>query len=360
MKKIVFLLVPLVIGLVSCQKSIPNQEAVNELKALLNKQDLSDFTSKGFACMFTQEYDVLDVYKDDEEGERSSSYFNYVGLGFLDSYYVLNKEQYSQIIDAKGEINTFDAIAIGEGGYRITQTVDTSSFYRDGGTAAVIKNLDISQQVTLKATDKDLIVYNVLDVSDKQYFDESTHQNFNGSINKELLFDSVSPRAFNDIFSSINLFDSPGNVEYLDKLYFSICRDLKTKNDKEISEFISNNQISLKEVEDHLELNFVYEQSDIEEDYLDIIFPGAIKGTLTYDKVTGSFDEFSYEIKYVDEKYDKESGSLKTTNMIFTCSGKTTRGPMGDMWTPDDPTIYDNVVDFLEDVREEVVPPNII
>lgn len=43
--------------------------------------------------------------------------------------------------------------------------------------------------------------------------------------------------------------------------------------------------------------------------------------------------------------------------MIFTCEGRSTRGPMGDMWVPDDLTVYENVTDFLEKVSEEVIPP---
>ena len=116
MKKAFLLLIPLVIGLVSCDKPIANIETVNELKALLDKQDLSEFHSKSLATTFTQEYDVLDVYKD--EDERTSSYFNYIGLGFLDFYYDLASEEYDSIVDENGNVNVFDAIKEGEGGYR--------------------------------------------------------------------------------------------------------------------------------------------------------------------------------------------------------------------------------------------------
>jgi hypothetical protein len=30
------------------------------------------------------------------------------------------------------------------------------------------------------------------------------------------------------------------------------------------------------------------------------------------------------------------------------------------MWTPENPTVYDDVVTFLEDVSEQVIPPNIL
>ena len=364
MKKILLLLLSLFLVFVSasCNKAAPtitNQEEVDQIKELLNKQDLSVFTSKCFGSMFTQEYNVLDVYNDVDEEDKNTSYFNYISLGFLDSYYMLSKEQYDEISDENGEINIFDAMAIGEGGYRITQSAKTASFSRDGGTSSTTKNLDINQQMTLKTTEEDVIVYNILDVTDNQVFDYASRQNFAGSINKELLFDSVSTRAFREIFSQVNLFDSPGNVEYLDKLYYLICENLKTKSDEEISKFIIDNQISIEEVDDKLELSFVLEKIGIDERYLENIFPGTIKGTLTYDKTTGSFDEFSYEIKYLEEKYDEESGSLKTANMIFTCQGKSGRSLMGSMWVPDDLTVYDDVIDYLEKLNEEVIPPNL-
>jgi hypothetical protein len=371
MKKLLLILMfSLVFGVASCKKSnssnsnqteneqnVINQEEVDNLKELLNKQDLSEFTSKGFATMFTQEYNVLDLYKDSEEDEKTASYFNYISLGFLDLYYDLTEEQYDKIVDDSGEINIFDAISAGEGGYRITQTAKTASFFRDGGKKSDTKNLDISQQMTLKADDENVSVYNILDVTDNQIFDYASRQEFAGSINKDLLFGSLSTGKFCEIFSQVNLFDSPGNVENLDRLYFSICKDLKTKSNEEIYDFIIDNEISIEEVDDKYELSFVFKENNYDEKYIDTIFPGTIKGTLTYNKETGSFEEFSYEIKYVEETYDEESGSLKTVSMIFTCSGRTARGQMGDMWLPDDLTIYDNVTDFLEKVSEEVIPP---
>ena len=363
LKKILllFLSFPLIFSFASCKNSSSNinHKKVSELKDLLAKQDLFDFTKKSIGTMYTQKYDVLDVYNDEDVEESNSSYFNYISLGFLDSYYEITDEQFDEIKDENGNINTFDAISIGKGGYRITQSAKTSSFSRDNGESSIIKSLDISQQMTLKVTEDDVIVYNILDVTDNQVFDYASRQNFNGTINKELLFDSVSTRSFREIFSQVNLFDTPGNIEYIDKLYYSICKDLKNKNDKEINKFINDNQISIEEVENKIELNFVYEERNIDDIYLDNIFPGTIKGSLFYDKETGSFDEFNYEIKYVQEVYDEQSGSLKTANMIFTCSGKSARNPQGDMWTPDNPTIYDDVVNFLENVTNEVIPPSL-
>jgi hypothetical protein len=360
MKKRLFL-IPLLFGLAACGgSSLSNQEEVNRFKELLNKQDLSEFTSKSLATMFIQEYDVLDVSRDMEEEESSSNYFNYVGLGFLDSSYELTKEEYDGIVDENGQVNTFDAIARGEGGYRITQTAKTASFYRDGGMGSTTENLDIAQQMTLKTSEEDVVVFNVLAVTDQQAYDTSTSQRFHGQINKDLLFGSVSTRSFREIFSAVNLFDAPGNVESLDRFYYSLCRELTTKSDQEISEFLLRNQIALTEAEDALELRFVFQGDDMGEDYVDSVFPGTIEGTLFFDKATGFFDEFEYEIKHMSEIYDETTGSLKTSNMNFTCAGKSSHSPLGDMWTPDNPTVYENVIDFLGDVSDQVIPPNIL
>ena len=365
MKKALFLLIPLVIGLSACDKNsgkssetpIPNIELVNQLKDLLNKQDLSDFHSKALGTMFTQEYDVLDVYKD--EDERVSNHFNYIGLGFLDYYYDLSLEEYNSTVDENGDVNIFDAIKEGEGGYRISQLAYTTSMNRDGGFPAKVENLVINQQMTLKATEEDINVYNILDVTDNEAFEYESRQKFNGQISKEILFDSVSTESFRDIFSNVHLFDAPSTIEYLDKLYFLTCRELKDMSDKEISDFIIETNISLEEVEETIELSFTYSNERIDEEHQDIVFPGDILGTLKYDKTSGEFLEFNYKIQYLNNNYDEESGSSNTANMAFECTGISGRAPMGDMWLPSDPTVYTDAISFLEDVREEVIPPSI-
>lgn len=360
MKKYIFLLLPLVIGLASCNDSIPNTsntEAVNKLKTLLNKQDLSEFHSKAIGTMFTQEFDVLDVYKD--EDDKSSSYFNYTGLGFLDFYYDLSSEEYKTVVDENGNVNVFDAIKEGEGGYRITQNAKMSSFSRVGGDYATNQNLGINQQMTLKSNEEDVFVYNILDVTDGDSYDYESRQNLNAKIDKELLFDSISTRSFREIFSNVHLFDAPSNIEYLDRLYFSSCKELVKMNDQEISNFITRHNILIEEVDDKIELSFIYKNDEIKEEYVDVIFPGDIKGKLAYDKETGEFLEFDYTIKYLNEIYDEESGSVKTASMAFECSGQSARAPIGDMWLPEDPTVYTEVIGFLEDVREQVIPPSI-
>ena len=368
MKRRFLLLIPLVLGLASCGgPSIPNQEAVNKFKEILSKQDLSEFYSKTLQGTYTQEYDVLDIdndydysnFNDDDEPGKVSSYFNYGGYGMFGFYYDLTADQYNSIADENGNVDTFDAIATGTGSYGLVQSLRTMSFNREGSTEAQIYNLDVLQSLTLKTTKKDVWVYNSLDVTDSGIFHGDLTQRFNSSIDKELLFGSISTRAFREVFSKVDLFDTTGNIEHLDKLYISICRELVSKNDKEISDFLLANQVSIEEAEDNIELSFVFSTEDIEEEEMDYIFPGAIKGTLSFDKNTYEFSDFNYEMIYRIETYDENTGSIKLVNTKFTCSGISTRGVPEDPWEPINPTVYEDVGEFLKDVNEQVVPPNI-
>ena len=361
MKRTIFLLIPLVIGLSACSNSsssISNQEVVNEIKELLNKQDLSEFHTKSMGTMFTQEYDVLDLDKDDEE--KYASYFNYIGLGFLDFYYVLNEDQYDSVIDENGDINTFDAIAIGDDcGFRIMQSANTTSFFRDGGTPADVQNLNLVQNMTIKTTDEDVLIDNSFIVTDTSSFDYSTRQEFYGAINKELLFDSISIESFRDTFTRVHLFNAPGNIEYLDRLYYLKCRELVNMSDKEISDFIIENQISISEGEETILVNFVFPNDNLDDEYAENIFPGAVEGTLTYDKETGEFALFEYQIKYNYYSYDEETGSNKLINTVFNCAGISSHEKLGELSMAADRVVYDDVVEFMNDVSEQVVPPSI-
>jgi len=367
MKRSALLLIPLVVSLISCGKSskIINQDAVDAFKELLNKQDLSPFYSKTLQGMYIQEYDVLDIDNNydlsdvDNNDEKVSSYFNYSGRGLFGSYYDLSNDEYDSIVDEKGNIDTFDAIAKGEGYWGIVQSARTMSFSRENGLEAKIYNLDITQSTTLKTTEQDVWVDNTLFVSDDGIFQYEYRQSLSASINKELLFSSISTRTFREIFSKADLFDAPGNVEHLDKLYFSTCRELISKSDKEIGDFILMNQVSIQEDEDNIKLNFVFANENIEEEEMDYIFPGAIKGTLTFDKSTYQFSGFIYETTYKAETYDEDSGSIKLVNMKFSCSGVSAHGLPEDSWEPTNPTVYEDVSEFLKDVNEQVVPPNI-
>ena len=366
MKRSILLFIPLMLGLTSCGSSISNQETVNKVKDILLKQDLSEFYSKAIQGMFTQEYDVLDINNDhdfesfnDDEDPKTSSYFNYGGYGMFGFYYDLSEDQYNSIVDENGNVDTFDAIATGTGSYGISQLLRTMSFNREGSTEATVHNLDISQTLMLKTTNKDVWVYNSLDVTDIGIFDGDSTQRFNSSIDKELLFGSVSARVFREIFSKVDLFDTTRNIEHLDKLYYSICRELVSKSDKEISDFLLANQVSIEEAEGDVKLSFVFSNEDIKEEEMDYVFPGAIKGTLSFDKETYQFSGFNYGMAYRMEVYDEETGSVKLVNTKFTCQGESSHSLPDDPWEPVDPTVYSDVVEYLKDVNEQVIPPEI-
>lgn len=391
MKRSALLLIPLVLGLASCggkstptvssseiissstsevtssssteefssseSTDIPERETVEKVKELLSRQDLSEFYTKAIIGSYIQEYDVFEVNYD--EDSKVSSYFNYDGRGMFGFYYDLKEDQYGSIVDEKGNIEIFDAIAKGLGYYGLLQVIRTMSFNRVDGAKADINNLDIFQQMTLKTTDDEVWVGNTLYASNDGVFHYDTRQELQASINKELLFSSISTRTFRETFSKVDLFNTPANMEHLDRLYYSICRDLVTESDEEISNFVVENQISIEEDEDNIKVNFVFLNEDIDEEEADFIFPGEIKGTLFYDKETYEFTNFSYEMVYKIETFNEETGSIRVINTKFTCSGDSSRVWPHEAWQPTDPIVYDDVADFLEDVNEQVVPPNI-
>lgn len=391
MKRNALLLIPLVLGLASCggkstptvssseiiyssssevtsssssqgissleSTDIPERETVEKVKELLSRQDLSEFYTKVIIGSYIQEYDVLEVNYD--EDSKVSNYFNYDGRGMFGFYYDLNEDQYGSIVDEKGNVEIFDAIAKGLGYYGLLQVIRTMSFNRVDGAEADINNLDIFQQMTLKTTDDEVWVGNTLYASNDGVFHYDTRQELQASINKDLLFSSISTRTFRETFSKVDLFNTPANMEHLDKLYYSICRDLVTESDEGISDFVVENQISIEEDEDNIKVNFVFLNEDIDEEEADFIFPGEIKGTLFYDKETYEFTNFSYEMVYKIETFNEETGSIRVINTKFTCSGDSSRVWPHEAWQPTDPIVYDDVADFLEDVNEQVVPPNI-
>ena len=242
MKKYMFLLVPLILTLSGCKKNtptpeptpiIPNQEAVDAFKALLNEQDLSEFHQKWFASQYTNEYSILDI--ENSEDGKITNFFNYTGLGWLDFYYTLSEDDYSSLMGSYGDINIFDAMSIGEGGYRIIQTSDAASYIKEPAEESENRNLSVNQSMTLKTTDSDVLVDNTLFTTDTDAFIYEDRQEFSGKIDKELLFSTVSTRSFREIFSTVNLFGAPEDIEYIDSLYYSTCLNLKDKSDKEIT-----------------------------------------------------------------------------------------------------------------------------
>lgn len=363
MKRSVFLLIPLVMGLISCGNSstIQNQETVNRLKEILNKQDFSPFYSKSLSTIYTHEFNVLEIEEDDDD--KVTNYFNYAGFGNFDYYYQLSEENYNSIVDEKGNANTFDALAKGDGWYRLSQEGRTNTTKRVNWYDAETNILNILQILTLSMNKDNALIFNALGAGSKEdFYDFDETQYLSASISKSLLFDSVSTRSFRDIFSQVDLFNAPGNMEHVDKLYYSTCYDLSLKNDKEISDFIIKNQISIEEAveeDEYIKLSFTYTNEDLDDEEAEYIFAGAIKGTLSFDSETLAFKEFSYEMNSTMETQDKETGNARFVNSRFTCIGISHRDPYGEAQIPEDPTVYTDVAEFLKDVNEQIIPPNL-
>lgn len=389
MKKHAFLLISLVLSLAACngqssstsaattsssnlssepiitssseEEVIPNQKVVDRLKELLKKQDLTPFYSKSLGTIYTHEFNVLEI--EEEDGDKITNYFIYAGLGFFDYYYDLSKEAYDSLVDEKGDVNTFDALSKGTGGYRLSQEGRSNTLKRSNWDDAETNNLTIFQLLTIKMTEQDALIFNALGIPDEGSYEFGQSQYLSASINKELLFGSISTRSFRDIFSQVDLFNAPGNVEHIDKLYYSNCYDLLTKSDKEISDFIIINQISIEEPEDleeeDIKLSFTYANEDLDDEEKEYIFPGEIKGTLTFNPETLVFSGFTYEMTNTVETQDVENGYVRFANSRFTCRGISRREPFGEVDDPEDPTVYEDVPEFLKDLNEQVIPPNI-
>ena len=358
MKKSILLLMPLFLALSGCNKasSIPNKKEVDAFKALLNEQDLSEFHQKWFASQFTNEYSILDIEEADEDEYKITNFFNYTGIGWLNSYYILSDDNYDSLMDDYGEINIFDAMSKGVGGYRIIQSSDAASYVKEPAEDPVTRTLSVLQSTTLKTTESDVFVNNTLFAADTSSFNYEERQEFNGKIGKDLLFSTVSTRSFREIFSSVNLFGAPEEIEHLDSLYYSTCRDLKNRSDKEISDFIIDKKIEMSEEENYLDVKFSFDGEQLEDNES---MPGVINGILHFDKETHSFAQFEYEIEFVNESVNEETNEIIFATMRFTCAGVSSHEQLGSLDTKDDPTVYDDVTTFLEDVIEQVVPPTL-
>ena len=362
MKRSIFLLIPLVLGLASCGGSkIPNQEVVDRVKEILNKQDFSPFYSKSLSTIYTHEFNVLEI--EEEDDDKITNYFNYAGFGNFDYYYQLSEENYNSLIDDKGIINTFDALSKGDGWYRLTQEGRTNTTKRVNWYDAETNILNTVQMLTLSMTEDNALIFNALGAGSKEdFYDFDETQYLSASISKSLLFGSISTRSFRDIFSQVDLFNAPGNMEHIDMLYYSICHDLLSKNDKEISDFIIKNQISIEEPteeDEDIKLSFTYTNEDLDDEKIEYIFAGAIQGTLMIDSETLAVKNFSYEMNSTIVTQDEEIGSARFVNSRFTCLGISHRDPYGEAQIPEDPTVYTDVAEFLEDVSKQVIPPNI-
>ena len=345
----------------SASSSIPTEE-VNKLKSLLAKQDLSPAYDKMFVTEFRQNYEHYTSNNGGEE-EADTSFYTYRGSGVFGCLYEVSEAAYEEA-EALEDPNFFDYLSRGKGSYAMIQNGALVSYQHeiDGeDDTESLQCLDFLQNMETRFTEDKVQVVNSLytkDTLDGGY-DGDARQYFNGKINKETLFDTITVRAFSDIFARTNLFDGQRSCERIDRIYFDVARELRAKTDAELGEFIVRNDIRFEEKEESILVHFkVGDESlraTLEEN--DII-PGVFEGTLTYEKESGKFDAFEYGIRFASNETDAEGGKVYITSMEFEATGYSWNQKYGsDPYIDPDAALYDDAEAFLEDVVEEVIPP---
>lgn len=361
MKKTLFplLFLPLA-ALSSCGGGIPNQGEVDDFKALLSKQDNSPIYDKMFSCMFYQDYSSF--AKNHGEEENETRFYSYRGGGAFGCLYEVSEEAYAEV-EALESRDFFDYLSRGKGSYGLVQTADIVSYHynveEEEDAVETFKNQTFLQRVEANFGEANVQVNNSLACRDKTKDEYSQWQKFNGIIDKSLLFDTITVRAFSDIFARTNLYDGQRSCETLDRIYFKTLRELAGKSDRALSDFIIKNNIRIEEGEQATLVRFKVEDEELkavlEENE---IMPGSFEGTLSYDKDTGKFEAFEYKIAYLVDEANMEDGSTETTFMEFKAEGYSWNQKFGeDLYIEPNPTVYDNAEAFLEDVVREVIPP---
>lgn len=337
-------------------------EEVNKLKGLLAKQDLSPAYDKMFVSQFTQDYETYSSNNGADE-DAESHFYTYRGAGSFGCFYSVSEEAYAEA-EALESHDFFDYLARGKGDYGMLQTGDLVSYQyeTDGGESTVsLQSMKFAQNLDARFTESDLQVYNSLYVKDsvEGALDGDARQQFNGIIDKATLFDAITVRALSDIFARTNLFDGQRSCETLDRIYFATVKELCSKSDAELSDFIAKNDIHIEEDDENALVHFAIEDENLRAvlDENDI-FPGAFEGTLTYEKESGKFTAFDYRIVYVATESDADGCNVHTASMEFKASGYSWNQKYDkDPYILPNPTVYEDAEDFLDDVVEEVIPP---
>ena len=366
MKKIIFMFLILtnLLTLASCNNKenlhIDNQKEVDEFKTLLDKQDLSPFYERMFSAMFKQDYvSYMNSYGDEED--KGIDFYRYSGTGTYGYYYSVTQEEYEDIME-KENVNPFDFISRGPGNYSLLQSAHINTFSSelvDGLEKNQTQDFNFIQNLNSLFDDNDLQVYNDLKLYDEYVNEPYLEKKFNGKVNKEALLEVVSTSWLTDTIQRICAFDGQECTEFLDGLYYDICRDLLTKNDKEISDFIKNNNIVISEGEEYLELSFDLNDEDIKEIMIDNdIFPGTFNGTLYYDKEDGSFERYLYEINTVNNTFDEEELYISSTKLKFEATGYSYHNTYEKVpYINPDPVVYTDAYEFVIDMVDNIIPP---
>ena len=342
----------------SSEETIVNQEDVDNLKSLLAKQDLSPFNEKFFFTQYSQNYSVYINSIDDDS--RYVEFINYNGSGNVAYYYDVDEEIYNKILE-KDDINTFDIMCQGFGQYALVQYATINAYLNDEFEEKEDhQRTNHIQQLQALFDDKNLQVESLYIYSD--YFNDEAmeYRTFNGIIDKDTLFGSYTTKAISNIFSRVNIYDGPGYCEIIDSLYYQICLSLLASSDEEISQFIINNNVEYVEADEYSDISFELKEDKYIE-YLgdhDVI-PGVIKGTLHLDKETKALDNFEYKIIHFEESADYEANNIHTASMEFKAKGESRHGePEGEPSMSEDPTVYTDPDEFMEQVIEQVIPVN--
>lgn len=340
---------------------IPNQEEVDELKALLVKQDLSPFYERMFASFFKQEYtSYSSAYEDETE---SIDFFRYVGTGAYGFFYSVEEEQYDEIM-AKDNHNLFDFLVKSVSDYEMLQSAYINSYSyegEDGEGTGEEEKIDIyySQHLHSLFNNNNLQVSNQLSYEDRLNEKDNVERSFNGLIDLDSLTSTISTSFLMNLFQRATLFDGQRNTEFLDGLYYDICKDLLTKNDKEISDFIITNGVVIEDGEEYTEVHFKIEDDSIKEILANNdIIPGNLKGTLYYDKDTGSFELYEYQIIYMNSDVSDDGFSVHAATMNFQATGYSRHKTYEEIpWITPNPVVYDDASQYITDLVGEVIPP---
>ena len=337
-------------------ETIDNQKDVDNLKALLAKQDLSPFNEKAYYSEYQQNFSVYANSIEDEG--KYIEFINYRGIGSVGYYYNVDEETYDAIIE-KEDTNTFDIMCQGYGFYDLAQNATTYSFLNDEFEEKEDRERSTYiQQVKAQFAETSLQIENFYLFADYYDDENNEYRTFNGIIDKDILFGSYTTKALSNVFARVNIYDGPGYCETLDALYYQICSSLFSSGDKEISEFIINNNVAYTESEKYDELSFeLQEEKYIAQLSESEVIPGAIKGTLYLDSETKAMDHFEYKIIHFEEEVDYDTNYVHTASMEFKVNGYSHHGKHEvEPSIDDDPTVYTDPNEFMEQVIEQVVP----
>ena len=327
-----------------------SMEEVNKLKSLLSKQDLSPTLAK----MFVSDYDFFS--SSSMEGDESETQFHsYHGGGMMGCFYEVDEASYQEV-EALESRDFFDYLARGNGSYGMMQTATLASYsheFDEEGANASLQGVGFLQRLETYFGESDVQVFNSLSSTDKIGEAYDKRQYFNGIIDKETLFDTITVRAFSDIFASTNLYDGQRSCEALDRIYFDIVKDLHGKTDAELNDFIKKNDIAIEEEEENTLVRFRLKDENLRAvlDENDII-PGVLEGTLTYEKESGKFSAYDYKIAYVENGQDEENGKLFAASMAFAASGYSWNQKYEEaLYIEPNPTVYDCFRKFIHVLR---------